>query len=130
MTNTASVINYTIKSTAWDAIYEPTVMQRFALCPMTCGWKRVDTNPYAETIITDFFVRSKAGAHPSVENQSTPLTINTGDKTLDQQFIMVELKCVSTLSQEAGAIAIHEFRVNFVDECYKTVITPSVNDAV
>ena len=98
MTNTASVIDYTIKSTGYDAVYEPTVMQRYALCPMTCGWKRVDVNPYAETIVTDFFVRSTAGAHPSVENQSTPLTINTVDKLLDQQFIMVELKCVSTLS--------------------------------
>ena len=68
--------------------------------------------------------------HPSVENQSFDFVFLTGNKQLDQKFINYELTCSSDRSLSDNAVAVHVFRVDFIDECYDTIITPAFNDDV
>lgn len=73
---------------------------------------------------------SEQGSHISLERQRAAIQILTGEKALDQLFVEYELQCVSDRSLELEGAIRHTFRINFVDECYDTRITPAFNDDV
>lgn len=57
-------------------------------------------------------------------------TILTGDKQLNTFKFDFRLTCTSTSSQTQYSSAVHDFSINFRDECLDTVISPAVNDDV
>lgn len=85
---------------------------------------------YPEAVIDSLTVESVPLQHPSVESQRAVFLYSSADKALHQRFMVFKLRCESERSNEANGIIEHSFRVDFIDECVNTVITPAFNDDV
>ena len=49
---------------------------------------------------------------------------------MDGRFMVFEFKYTSMRSNELEGEVTHVFRINFIDECYNTELTPAINDDV
>jgi hypothetical protein len=56
--------------------------------------------------------------------------LDTADKDLDGRFMVFEFKYISIRSNDVQSEVTHVFQINFIDECYDTVLEPAVNDDV
>lgn len=122
--------DYYLRQTAVPAFYRPGIQQQFALCPITCSYVRENELDYPESVIDSLTVESVALQHPSVESQRAVFLYSSADKALHQRFMVFTLTCVSERSNEVNGIIEHSFRVDFIDECVNTVITPAYNDDI
>ena len=78
----------------------------------------------------DYQTMVTPSAHPSIEEQSACVKLDTADKDLDGRFLIFEFKYTSMRSNELEGEVTHIFRINFIDECYDTELTTVMNDDV
>ena len=115
-----------LKYEPYLATYELRVLQKFALCPLECQIK--DPNSSSIPIFVSTFTEiplAISGGNPSVEEQTAIVQIESGDKSLDQAGVPLQVECGSTSSNHPQRSAVDNFRVKFTDECYDAIITPA-----
>lgn len=130
MTNLIDEQDYVLRTPSEVLIYQPLIMQKFPLCPLRGEFQRLNEAEYQGSVVLDFQTMVTPTDHPSLEDQTACVKIDTSDKALDGRFMIFEFKYTSMRSNDIAGEVTHVFRINFIDECYNTVVTPAINDDI
>lgn len=122
--------DYILRTPSEVLIYNPTVLQKFPLCPLKGEFQRLNELDYPGSVVLDYQTMVTPTGHPSIEDQSAAVKLDTADKDLDGRYMVFEFKYTSMRSNQIEAEVTHVFRINFIDECYNTELTPATNDDV